>query len=153
MHGKENRGIGVRANATSAGGEFMSQDPAAVADCAVPDGSVVSYENSRCCTFPRKLACSHAISHALKAFDSPFSLTVPLSVRALSVSIFFIPPIFAKCMGRRTAESGFSFASANIEFSQYENSRLLHLPAKMGFAKCMGRKKHAESGFSFAFAN
>ena len=41
MHGKEKpRGIGVRANATSAGGEFMSQDPAAVADCAVPDGSV-----------------------------------------------------------------------------------------------------------------
>ena len=40
MHGKEKpRGIGVRANATSAGGEFMSQDPAAVADCAVPDES------------------------------------------------------------------------------------------------------------------
>ena len=86
-----NCGIGVRANATSAGGEFMSQDPAAVADCAVSDGSVVSYKNSRCCTFPRKLDCSHAISHALKAFDSPFSLTVPLSVHALSRKYLFHP--------------------------------------------------------------
>ena len=39
MGGKKTRGIGVRANATSAGGEFMSQDSAAVADCAVPDES------------------------------------------------------------------------------------------------------------------
>ena len=114
MHGRgKPRGIGVRTNATSAGGEFMSQDPAAVADCAVPDESgsffisshpsllnawegeprnrgfrslsrtieFSQYENSRhlhsrCCTFPRKLDFSHAISHALKAFDSPFSLTV-----------------------------------------------------------------------------
>ena len=65
---------------------------------AVPDKSVFSYENSRCCTFPRKLACSHAISHALKAFDSPFSLTVShFFSRARAVGKIYEPGPGSSC--------------------------------------------------------
>ena len=97
-----------------------------------------------CHTFTRKLAFSHAISHALKAFDSPFSLTVPhrfFHARAVEKISFSSHPSLLNAWEGKTR--GIAVFVRFRELSSFRNtitrathgklhSRQLHLPAKIG---------------------
>ena len=120
MHGKKNRGIWLRTNCTH-----------------------------DICTFPRKLAFSHAISHALKAFDSPFSLTVHLSMRALSVSIFFLH--LCKMHGREKPR-GIGVFVRFRELSSFRNTKTrgsCTFPRKLDFSHAIS---HALKAFDSPFS-
>ena len=86
--------------------------------------------------FPRKLAYTHAISHSLKAFDSPFSLTVPhrfFHARACRAS-FSSYSILAKCMGRNTR--GIGVFVRFRELSSFRNTKthgIRAFPQKMAY--------------------
>ena len=132
MHGKKNRGIGV----------------------FVRFRELSSFRNTKtrdCHTFPRKLDFSHAISHALKAFNSPFSLTVLLSLRALSRKFMSQAPaavadcavpdgsgsflfyLYFSIFLRRASVASSSFCSS--DFSAFKVETFLYLFAKVSSSR------------------